>query len=325
MFLMGRELIDDGSSEKEEKLYENLKLGVRTRRISFSFLIMTLVYLASYLAYKSYISVALLSFSLLAIINSSYIGHFLFIIIINSISVFVYTGFDKNFNGLGLAAYAFVIILSFFIYKKIETEKNELKPIGYKNYLIKSIRAFMGLFIIYSLYSLALPEKITFFNKKSLSKKISQIGKKKEKKTEKLLGHLERLAKVILLFSGIFFLLLLLRKNKKLSDSKLDKEVINDLILGVKKIQRKKLSPNEEIIESYNVFKETMKKIEYDDIEVPPPKILFEHILKGSKRFEDETWFVTDIFCNCYYGQKEANSQELSIFRKSFLRVIRSL
>lgn len=509
-YLWGVKLIETEHQGKEEILLNNLKLTIRAKKLFFSVLMLFFFFFIKFYAYKNLFPVSVLSFSIIAIVNSSYLGHYLFIFTINSIYFFASFGFEKTMNPIVLGLFTILNVIVFYCFYYLENRKEIKVEKIFNRYSLKVLKTSCFLFVLFGLFSLILPEKISFYNKKKIVEKIvktkkhrklslklpsisemnikedllniennldstldqldkfekllSQIPnvspemtvnlkdiklditntkgelrqlrgsgkisledsqkiwkkmnslknkmknmnlrfeeyredlddsvrsfpsqtnsellekikhnkitenlldikhqeeileksnvklsekiqktkakeeendtklkehkainklKRKEKnKWNKLLSHLETFGKAAAVFLVIYIIQLFFNKTKLNDDDIIDEGVVKGLKQDFKKIQALKLSPNEEIIKSYNVFKDVIKVVKYDADEVPPPKVLFKEITTRSKRIETETWIITDLFCDCYYGRREADITELKEYRSSFVKVLKSI
>lgn len=139
--------------------------------------------------------------------------------------------------------------------------------------------------------------------------------KKEELKFEKYLEQLQYLVRAMVLF-GILLFFYYLFKRKKSSKEVLDRDIKESMKKSLKIISRLKLSPNQEIIRTYNVFKKLVKEEVFLDDEVPPPVTLYK--LLSTEINSQATWSVTDIFCHCYYGDYTASEQDRLAFRAAF-------
>lgn len=517
--LWGVDIFDDESDIKEKRFLENLKLSVRGKRIFATVASLFVTSVISYNIYSSPFSLApmLLNFTILTLINSSFVGHYFFILIINVLCALSWASFDRSVTSTQLLLLTFSTIFIFFLYKRYETQFGDLLY-EIRSVTFQSLKTFLFFIAIYSIYTLVLPEKLTLFDKKLAIKKLAKktaftdkktaqsidlklppitipdmdlshelkdfelklnemesqlnnmervsksvpnitpemqvriddlqldiknlkadIGnlkqgtkditevksfwhkldqlsdkmnsldqrfdnykydveksalefnsdtskkllsdlnksnltqqvdqlvkdlelqankleeslapkvkeasaaiklkqnrenkraklKKKEKEEErnwkKIMAKLEKAAKALLAFS-IFMMIMLFFKKKKVDTEKtFSKEDAKNILRQFKQIQARKLSANEEIIQSYNVFKEAVKITEFETEEVPPPQILFSYLVDNKRRFQEDTWCVTDLFCECYYGNKNANQKELRSYRHSFAKVLKNL
>jgi hypothetical protein len=118
----------------------------------------------------------------------------------------------------------------------------------------------------------------------------------------------------ILAFGLLKLLLSRFRREKYEIIGREEKKVFKN---ALKAIRHKNLSPNEEIIQSYNTFKDLIKETIYAKSEVPPPLILLETEVDSP-----ELQLVTEIFNKCFYGSYSATSSDIKTFRSTFHKVM---
>ncbi len=151
---------------------------------------------------------------------------------------------------------------------------------------------------------------------KELAKPIEPKSSKKRDilKEDKLLGALACVS--------IFFLvnfLVSLRKKKK--NRILTQNQEDAIQTKFKQLRGLKLTPNEEIIKSYNLWRDEVKDGHFKDGEAPPPMKLSEFFFhKGGKH--DSIKSISILFCDCYYGDLQASKQQLKSFRQNILKIL---
>lgn len=147
--------------------------------------------------------------------------------------------------------------------------------------------------------------------------------RKKEKKKEQVLKTTKILSRVLITLFFIFVVYLLFRRKKKRSKDLLDEKVINDLKREYRQLTRKRLSAREEVIQKYNFLKNALKRIHFDEAEVPPPTITHHFIASSYPRHKKGSHYLNEIFCHCYYNDQGVSKKDLKIFRSSFQGLIR--
>ena len=145
--------------------------------------------------------------------------------------------------------------------------------------------------------------------------KRKEIVEKREDKTHKNFKWVQKLFRVIVLFLVVLFVLYLFKRRKK-SVEILDRDIKETMKRSLKAISKLHLTPNQEIIKSYNIFKQMIKDDVFPDTEVPPPVTLCKLIAEEAN--PDATWSVTDLFCDCFYGNYNASESDRKRFRSAF-------
>lgn len=148
-------------------------------------------------------------------------------------------------------------------------------------------------------------------------KKSNKRTKKKEKKLKKILDKVRVILIVFFIVAMLYFFRLFNKSPSKPVFTEVDELQVAQALSEVKKIQLKKLTPNQEIIKSYNIYKKLIKDNVYIDSEVPPPEKLYFKT-QSKINIKNPNWIVTNLFCDCFYGNKNANDKELKRFRKAF-------
>jgi hypothetical protein len=155
----------------------------------------------------------------------------------------------------------------------------------------------------------------------------SMVIKKEVKNKRKINTWWENLKKLIYSFIIIFVIVLLnylFGKRRPVEDELISRDESLKLLKSLKKLKNENLSANEEVIKSYNIFKETVKNSSYSELEVPPPEVLFKILSKNRAKLRDHSWLVTNTFCDCYYGTIQTSGSQLISFRKSFYKLIKA-
>ena len=97
-------------------------------------------------------------------------------------------------------------------------------------------------------------------------------------------------------------------------------EVKEELSNELKAISRKKLSPREEVIETYNVFHDGLKTLIFTN-ETPPSCIVYEGISAAEPQLQRPTFTVTETFARTFYGERDVSLSELKTFRKDVRKI----
>jgi hypothetical protein len=95
-----------------------------------------------------------------------------------------------------------------------------------------------------------------------------------------------------------------------------------EVITGLKKLRLLKLTPNEEVIKSYNLWREKIHEVHFEGCEVPPPMNLASYFYSNRKKMHDSLNSLSQTFCDCYYGDLSASSKELQTFRKNIQEIL---
>lgn len=148
---------------------------------------------------------------------------------------------------------------------------------------------------------------------------------KKEKKKKDLLHYGKLFSRVLVSFLVFFILLLLLRKKKKNVKDLKDEKILKQIKRDYNRLKRLKLTPEEEVIHKYNFLKDSLKKIYFEDDEVPPPYITHEFISGLKPRLHKVSLIINEVFTHCFYNDRSVSKKDLSLFRKSFNLLFSSL
>lgn len=144
-----------------------------------------------------------------------------------------------------------------------------------------------------------------------------------EEKLEKLYNIFKKILIICIALIG-FILLKKFLSSKKNKILKSKSRSIKRLLKQYKRIVKKKLSPREEIIESYNLFRNISKEIFFDlDEESPPPQVMRELLEEKLPRLKNELYIVHEEFIQCFYGENEVLPKNLKEFRQSLKKSLR--
>jgi hypothetical protein len=155
----------------------------------------------------------------------------------------------------------------------------------------------------------------------SLKTKRNEIAK--EVKKEKSKGfNLNDLLNAWWIGSSFFLLVYI----KSLFDKKktriLSSSQINEVIKDLKRLRSLKLTPNQEIIKSYNLWRDKIHEVHFEGLEVPPPMNLAAYFYSHQKKLHHSLNSISQAFCDCYYGDLRASEKELKSFRKNIQEIL---
>lgn len=153
--------------------------------------------------------------------------------------------------------------------------------------------------------------------------KLLEPLKKKEIPKESQFKKLERILAIACL-ALIFFLIrrYLFKKGITKIEAR-DPEALKAIQDEWKKIRKLRLSPREEVIFHYNLFHESLQKIHYSEHEAPPSCRIYDDMKEINPELEKPTFIITEVFAQCFYGNKEVNADSLKIFRKALAKILR--
>lgn len=161
-------------------------------------------------------------------------------------------------------------------------------------------------------------------NKHKEQFEFKKIQDKKEQQ-EKAIEYGKILSRVIVSFLFFIIFLLILRRKKKLKKVLQDDKVMNEIKNAYRKLKRMKLSPEEEVIHKYNFIKDSLKKLYFEEKEVPPPMITHDFLSSNFPRLNKVSFHFNDIFSHCFYNESAVSKKQLSMFRKSFNAILNTL
>lgn len=96
-----------------------------------------------------------------------------------------------------------------------------------------------------------------------------------------------------------------------------DPDLLEELKTQWKDLKKLKLSPREEVIHFYNILHDIFQKVHYQEHETPPSCIVFQDMKDFNPKLDRATYLVTEIYCRCFYGNKEVTNPDLKSFRKA--------
>jgi hypothetical protein len=152
----------------------------------------------------------------------------------------------------------------------------------------------------------------------------AEVVKALEPKIEKP-TILERLKKYLPFIVGfIVFALInyLLRKKGVNKIEVSDPEALEELKAEWKALRKLKLSPRDEVIHYYNLFHDSLQKIHYPDHEAPPSCIIYDDMKIHNAELDKSTLVITEVFAQCYYGDKKVTVEALKLFRKALSKIL---
>ena len=164
-----------------------------------------------------------------------------------------------------------------------------------------------------------LAEKIYREEQAETKKELAEAEKKEDSKVfEKLLRMISILVSGILLFW--FFSRMKKKGVKKVRGVPEDiREEIEEKLRAVKK---KSLSPREEVIETYNVFHDSLGLLVFN-YETPPSCIVYEGITAAEPELQVPVFTVTETFAKTFYGDRDVTTNDLRTFRKDVNKVFK--
>jgi hypothetical protein len=122
----------------------------------------------------------------------------------------------------------------------------------------------------------------------------------------------------------LFLLPMLMLRKKEIKVIEVENQKdIEDIKLQWKKIKNLKLSPREEVIRYYNLLQESLKRIRYAGTEDPPSCIIYEDFKEDQPQLGKAAFAVTEIFAQCFYGNRQVNQKNLATFRKSLKLILK--
>lgn len=89
------------------------------------------------------------------------------------------------------------------------------------------------------------------------------------------------------------------------------------------KMRKRKLSPREEVIIYYNLFHESMQKFHYAQMEAPPSCIISDDMKDFNPDLHKATFAITEIYAQCFYGNRAVAPKTLQIFRKALGKLLK--
>ncbi|MFL5785332.1 MAG: hypothetical protein ACJ76H_12015, partial [Bacteriovoracaceae bacterium] len=164
----------------------------------------------------------------------------------------------------------------------------------------------------------SLQEKQTGENQKKLRGMKVDQGEKKE-------THFNwaRILKLILISAIAYLLYAFINKFMKKGVKKarvVPEHIREDIAEELRKLQNKKLSAREEVIETYNVLHDGLHYLVFEK-ETPPSCIVYEEMAHSEPTLDKPSFAVTEIYAKTFYGERDVSPEDLSIFRKNVRKI----
>lgn len=139
-------------------------------------------------------------------------------------------------------------------------------------------------------------------------------------------GHFwKRVFKLATILGGalLFFRLLSLFGKKKIKRVRgISDDVKEEIEEALAALNKRRLSPREEVIETYNVFHDALELLVFH-CETPPSCIVYEGIRASEPELDGPTFAITETFAQTFYGDKDPGPGELQKFRAGVKRVFK--
>lgn len=119
------------------------------------------------------------------------------------------------------------------------------------------------------------------------------------------------------LIIGLFVAKWLRRQKQKEVILTLTEEEKKQLADELRNIRERKLSPQQEIIETYNVMMDVLERVQLGREEGVPARVHVEHLKKRLPKMGAPLFDATDRFDEALYGDQQPGQEKLTSFRKS--------
>jgi hypothetical protein len=127
---------------------------------------------------------------------------------------------------------------------------------------------------------------------------------------------------VVLVLGGMLFFWFMSRFKKKgiKRVRGISEELKEDIEEKLREVKKKKLSPRDEVIETYNVLHDGLKGMVFTG-ETPPSCIVYEGMSSVEPELTLPLFTVTETFATTFYGDHDVTTPALKAFRKDVTKV----
>lgn len=133
----------------------------------------------------------------------------------------------------------------------------------------------------------------------------------------------------LLYLGGIYLLFMLFTKfaEKPREETKpagrLNRDEKRALMTELKAMQERPLSPAEEVVRRYHLFLKMMELVQYPRSREITPIRFADDVVVRFPHLKKPVPFLSEIFCQVFYGKLEVNGETLKEFRDQFRLVFR--
>ena len=168
------------------------------------------------------------------------------------------------------------------------------------------------------------PKPLEYKRSSEVFKKSSEVRKNlKEQKNGFEWNRIKKILPILLLTLVLWYLTNRLKKTGIETIETPEPKDLPELRKKWRLLRKMKLSPREEIIAHYNLFHECMQKIHYSDHEAPPSCIIDKDLMEITPKLSKSSHALTEIYAQCFYGNKNVHDKALVIFRKAMKNVLK--
>ncbi|MCB0384010.1 MAG: DUF4129 domain-containing protein, partial [Bdellovibrionales bacterium] len=156
-----------------------------------------------------------------------------------------------------------------------------------------------------------------------------QRQEKARLKVEQALKFLENAAVAFLYLAAVYLLYILFvkfsdrQKDETKPVGRLNRDDRKSLASELRQMRARPLSPQEEVVKSYHLFLRVMEMVQYPRAQEVTPTNFAQEVVRHFPRLRDPVPYVSEVFCQVFYGKREVESGTLEQFRGHFKKVFR--
>lgn len=143
-----------------------------------------------------------------------------------------------------------------------------------------------------------------------------QRDEEREKKESKVFEKTARMISITAIMVFLMWVWSLFKKKGVKKVRGVSEEAMEDIREKLLDVRKRKLSPREEVIETYNVLHDGLHELVFIR-ETPPSCIVYEGLSAAEPGLKAPVYKVTDIFARTLYGESDVSAGDLKDFRRN--------
>lgn len=112
------------------------------------------------------------------------------------------------------------------------------------------------------------------------------------------------------------------RKRARIEQETIDPTLEARFRKALKKLFSSEIPSRDQVIQAYSVFLELMEEVDLPKAEYLPPTHYDLLVRRKYPDIGNQSFHITQLFCDCFYGEKDPSPEELAPYRESILGVI---
>ncbi|MCB0364442.1 MAG: DUF4129 domain-containing protein [Bdellovibrionaceae bacterium] len=156
-----------------------------------------------------------------------------------------------------------------------------------------------------------------------------QRQEKARLKVEQALKFFENAAIALLYVAAVLLIYMLFtkfsdrQKDETKPAGRLSRDDRKSLVAELKQMRSRPLSPQEEVVKSYHLFLRVMELVQYPRAQEITPTDFAHEVIRHFPRLRDPVPYVSEVFCQVFYGKRDVEAGTLGQFRTHFRKVFR--